>query len=452
MKRRDSSTFKMSLSINNFTELENDAWKLDLNLTYCSKCSEVSPSEICRCMNDPNSALYAGQHLPELTLNLVTYVICIVLGLFWNLITLFVMIKGDRKNRSVTNIFLISLAVADLLLVSIAAPMELVHYFAPQFGSGGSGCKVAEYSRVISAIASILNLLAVTFERFIVIVFPMKSRFLCTMKNSRRGLGVVWGLSLLLTLPVLYTKSVYNVHYANNSTIVKITYCNDYDDSLGLAFSIYQLVVAFIVPGVIILVCYVIVIVELQKSTKRMKVLTNQSALPKIKRINGNSSPRKLKGSSTRSIQSKKLEDVGAQRKQVIKMLICVVCIFFLCWGPRFTMEIVIKSKTMNLFYPTVYWIRVVIFLLPFIHAGINPIIYIIMSKTFRSSIIKLLKENCSFSKACRPLKNNEEGELQELDGINPLFQSKCSVHKINHDDHDESNFNLKDKKTISSI
>ncbi|CAB4069271.1 CCKAR [Lepeophtheirus salmonis] len=390
----------MSLSINNFTELENDAWKLDLNLTYCSKCSEVSPSEICRCMNDPNSALYAGQHLPELTLNLVTYVICIVLGLFWNLITLFVMIKGDRKNRSVTNIFLISLAVADLLLVSIAAPMELVHYFAPQFGSGGSGCKVAEYSRVISAIASILNLLAVTFE----------------------------------------------------STIVKITYCNDYDDSLGLAFSIYQLVVAFIVPGVIILVCYVIVIVELQKSTKRMKVLTNQSALPKIKRINGNSSPRKLKGSSTRSIQSKKLEDVGAQRKQVIKMLICVVCIFFLCWGPRFTMEIVIKSKTMNLFYPTVYWIRVVIFLLPFIHAGINPIIYIIMSKTFRSSIIKLLKENCSFSKACRPLKNNEEGELQELDGINPLFQSKCSVHKINHDDHDESNFNLKDKKTISSL
>ena len=51
------------------------------------------------------------------------------------------------------------------MLLSVAAPMELVHYFTRQFDNEGSACKVAEYSRVLSAVASILNLLAVTIER-----------------------------------------------------------------------------------------------------------------------------------------------------------------------------------------------------------------------------------------------------------------------------------------------
>ena len=43
--------------------------------------------------------------------------------------------------------------------------MELVHYFARQFDSDGAACKLAEYSRVLAALASVLNLLAVTIER-----------------------------------------------------------------------------------------------------------------------------------------------------------------------------------------------------------------------------------------------------------------------------------------------
>ena len=53
-----------------------------------------------------------------------------------------------------------------MLLLSVAAPMELVHYFTRQFDNEGSACKVAEYSRVLSAVAAILNLLAVTIERY----------------------------------------------------------------------------------------------------------------------------------------------------------------------------------------------------------------------------------------------------------------------------------------------
>ncbi len=42
----------------------------------------------------------------------------------------------------------------------------MVQYLAREFVNSGA-CKIAEYSRVLSAVASILNLLAVTLERSI---------------------------------------------------------------------------------------------------------------------------------------------------------------------------------------------------------------------------------------------------------------------------------------------
>ena len=49
----------------------------------------------------------------------------------------------------------------------VAAPMDMAHYFARGFDSDGGACKAAEYSRVLLAVASIMNLLAVTIERYV---------------------------------------------------------------------------------------------------------------------------------------------------------------------------------------------------------------------------------------------------------------------------------------------
>jgi hypothetical protein len=45
-------------------------------------------------------------------------------------------------------------------------------------------------------------------DRFIVIVFPIRSRSLCTMSNCRRAVLAVWIVSLLLTAQVLFTKVI----------------------------------------------------------------------------------------------------------------------------------------------------------------------------------------------------------------------------------------------------
>jgi len=45
-----------------------------------------------------------------------------------------------------------------------------------------------------------------SFPRFIVIVFPMRSRSVCTISNCQKAILVVWIIAALLSLPVVITK------------------------------------------------------------------------------------------------------------------------------------------------------------------------------------------------------------------------------------------------------
>lgn len=66
--------------------------------------------------------------------------------------------------------FLVSLAVADLLLVAVCAPLETMGYFNP-WTKGGRLCQFLGYVEMLSAVASVLNLTAVSLERSILDVY-----------------------------------------------------------------------------------------------------------------------------------------------------------------------------------------------------------------------------------------------------------------------------------------
>ena len=74
-------------------------------------------------------------------------------------------------------------------------------------------------------------------------------------------------------------------------------------------------------------------------------------------------------------------------------MLICIVVLFLFCWGPRLITEILLKIEFRWKFTNEFYWTRVVLFLLPFIHAIFNPIVYFIMSQNFRRSAVKKFQQ-----------------------------------------------------------
>jgi len=73
-------------------------------------------------------------------------------------------IKG--KLRSPTAVFLVSLAAADLLLLLVFVPLETLEYFVITWDAGGSICKMSSYVEMLSGMATVLNLVAVSIERY----------------------------------------------------------------------------------------------------------------------------------------------------------------------------------------------------------------------------------------------------------------------------------------------
>lgn len=76
--------------------------------------------------------------------------------------------------------FLVSLSVADLLMLVVCAPLQIVHFFVVLWDSGGAACKIANYFMKLSFTASVLNLTAVSLERSVSLVaghFNYKERF-----------------------------------------------------------------------------------------------------------------------------------------------------------------------------------------------------------------------------------------------------------------------------------
>lgn len=64
-------------------------------------------------------------------------------------------------------------------------------------------------------------------------------------------------------------------------------------------------------------------------------------------------------------------------------MLIFVVLIFFLCWGPRLVLNI-LQKLTLDKYDYTSYSLRIIFYLLSLTHSALNPFIYGFMSSNFR--------------------------------------------------------------------
>ena len=75
-------------------------------------------------------------------------------------------------------------------------------------------------------------------------------------------------------------------------------------------------------------------------------------------------------------------------------MLVVVVILFIVCWGPNLAVEVLI---TLNLqFFDQVFLrFKYATSLLPFIHCCINPLIYSFMSKNFRKSMWRVVARSC---------------------------------------------------------
>nr|XP_020504626.1 neuromedin-U receptor 1-like isoform X2 [Labrus bergylta] len=131
----------------------------------------------------------------------VTYLTIFLVGVLGNSLTCVVILRY-RVMQTPTNYYLLSLAASDLLVLLLGMPLEIYEMWQNYpFLLGEGGCYFKTFLFETVCFASILNVTALSVERYVAVVHPLKVKHMTTRARVKRVIFMLWVLSMLCAVP-----------------------------------------------------------------------------------------------------------------------------------------------------------------------------------------------------------------------------------------------------------
>ncbi|XP_029927270.1 muscarinic acetylcholine receptor M3 [Myripristis murdjan] len=111
--------------------------------------------------------------------------------------------KVNRQLKTVNNYFLLSLAVADLIIGVISMNLYTAYIVMGQWAMGNWACDLWLAIDYVASNASVMNLLVISFDRYFSITRPLTYRAKRTTKRAGIMIGLAWFVSLVLWAPAI---------------------------------------------------------------------------------------------------------------------------------------------------------------------------------------------------------------------------------------------------------
>ncbi|KAG5260748.1 hypothetical protein AALO_G00296030 [Alosa alosa] len=222
-----------------------------LGIGNVSECEPDAPPE----PKDMNQAV-----------RIALYSIIFLLSIFGNSLIIAVLVR-NRRMRTVTNLFLLSLAASDLMLCLFCMPFTLIPNLMKDFVFGSAICKGAMYFMGISVSVSTFNLVAISLERYSAICNPLTSRAWQTKSHAAKVISATWVLSLLLMLPYPISSTLVPFTRVNNSTgnMCRLMW---HSDAIQQSWYVFLLLILFLLPGIVMTLAYGLISLELYRGIK----------------------------------------------------------------------------------------------------------------------------------------------------------------------------------------
>nr|XP_011425897.2 LOW QUALITY PROTEIN: muscarinic acetylcholine receptor M1 [Crassostrea gigas] len=197
-------------------------------------------------------------------------ILCAVLSILTiggNLLVI-IAFKMDKQLQTISNYFLLSLAVADMTIGFVSMPLYSVYIIMGEWPLGSIFCDFWLSLDYLMSNASAANLMLISFDRYFSVTRPLTYRAKRTSKKVGMMIGCVWLISLLLWPPWIfawpYIEGVRTV--PDNECYIQFLYTNVY-------VTIGTHVLAFWLPVAIMCVLYYKIYRETEKRQKRMPML-----------------------------------------------------------------------------------------------------------------------------------------------------------------------------------
>ncbi|XP_072572880.1 C-C chemokine receptor type 8-like isoform X2 [Paramormyrops kingsleyae] len=274
----------------------------------------------------------------------VFYSLLFVFGVTSNGLVMWVILMSV-KLLSITDICLLNLAVADLLLL-ITLPF-LAHYSRADWVFGSGMCKVVMGSYYIGFNSSIFFVVIMSIDRYLAVVHAVNSLKTISRKYRLIMITVTWIIGLLASFPEI---TLIDVHQQHHTSLCEVGY---HSEPFWRAFGLFKMnVTSLLIPFFIMVFCYSMILrrILLCKSTNR----------------------------------------------KTIRLVLLVVVVFFCCWTPYNIasffqalelLEIYTSCKSSKAIRLTLQVTEA----LAYSHTCLNPIIYVFVGEKFRRHLFKLL-------------------------------------------------------------
>jgi G protein-coupled receptor 103 len=310
---------------------------------------------------------------------LIIFAICTILG---NTLVL-VATWRERSLHQPNKYFIACLAVADLLVGMILEPLNVYRlnlaYVESMRTTSIHLCRFMIWIDTFVLAASIYTLTFISFDRFMKIGKPLRYQSRMTTSKSLKIIFIIW---LISTAFATYAATPHSGSFGILQTSSSM-YCTVDNSDYVKRFYIFLAVSACFLPIIVIMGMYALIFVVVRK---RQKMLRN-GELGQI--CNGRNQRREL-----------------LQNLKVIRMLVVVVGVFILCWGPYF-IYILLWLYYINLiewdsrslsYWRRIFLAEIVIYILPYFNSLCNPIIYACLDQTYRAAF-----KNLFHRMMCRP-------------------------------------------------
>ncbi|KAG5325576.1 OX2R protein, partial [Pseudoatta argentina] len=270
----------------------------------------------------------------------------------------------NHSMRTVTNYFIVNLAVADLLVLLICLPPSVLWDVTETWFLGLKLCKAVPYLQTVSVSISILTLTFISIDRWYAICFPL--RFKSTTARAKTAIIVIWLISLLFDIPELLV--LHTVPSNSRVQTILFTQCVcAWSQESQTTFTIVKLIFLYTMPLLFMSVAYWQIVRVLWKSD-----IPGHNLSTRICR----STEIPLSGGGNQEGQLR-------SRRKAAKMLVAVVITFAICFFPVHLLSIL--RCTMAL--PSNQWtiaISLIAHWLCYFNSAVNPVIYNFMSGKFR--------------------------------------------------------------------
>lgn len=210
--------------------------------------------------------------------SLLLFVIC-ASGIVGNVMVILVVLT-TKHMRTPTNCYLVSLAVADLMVLTAAGLPTITDSIFQSWVFGHYGCLCITYFQYLGINASSCSITAFTIERYIAICHPIKAQFLCTLSRAKKIILFVWAFTSLYCVMWFYLSDVQELVYDDDITVVTCGYRVPRKFYLPVYF--FDFGVFFVLPLLLSAVLYGLI--------ARILFLNPLPSDPKEKKKNGQSS------------------------------------------------------------------------------------------------------------------------------------------------------------------